>query len=78
MFRSLLKVLRNIFGTLGAFGLCLYYMFMIILLIGYFLNIYKLLQFVLTNGLDTDITVLFIVRIVGIFIGILGGFVGWF
>lgn len=77
MFRSLLRVLKNMFGALGMFGLCLYYIVMIGLLIGYFINIYKVIQIALSNGLDTDITVLFIVRIVGIFIGILGGVVGW-
>lgn len=77
MFRSLLRALKNMFGALGMFGLCLYYIVMIGLLIGYFINIYKVIQIALSNGLDTDITVLFIIRIVGIFIGILGGVVGW-
>lgn len=77
MFRSLLRALKNMFGALGMFGLCLYHIVMIGLLIGYFINIYKVIQIALSNGLDTDITVLFIVRIVGIFIGILGGVVGW-
>lgn len=73
---KILDILKGFFGILGVFGLTLYYIVCVGLIIGYFINIYKLIIFAI-NHQTLDLTLMFVLRIVGIFIGLLGGILGW-
>lgn len=79
MFKLISKILgtlKGFFGILGVFGLTLYYIVCVGLIIGYFINIYKLIIFAI-NQQTFEITLMLVLRIVGIFMGILGGILGW-
>lgn len=79
MFKLIFKILdkvKAIFGALGVFGIAVFYMLILGLFVGYFINIYKLVTFALHHQV-VDWTLLFVLRIVGVFIGFLGGILGW-
>ena len=79
MFKLIFKILdkfKGFLGALGVFGITMYYIVVLGLLVGYFVNIYKLIFFAM-NQQSFEITLMLVLRIVGIFMGILGGIVGW-
>ena len=72
---KILKGLQSIFGTFGSFGITVFYMVILGLLIGYFVNIYKLVTLAMHQ--DIEWTVMIVLRIVGVVLGLLGGILGW-
>lgn len=79
MFKLIFKILDKIkafFGALGVFGIVVFYLLILGLFIGYFINIYKLVTFALHHPV-VDWTLMLVLRIVGVFIGLLGGILGW-
>lgn len=68
-----MRKVHNFFTSLGLVGYVTYFLLCIVLLIGWFLNIGKLV------GLrhSDEITVEIIIRIIGVFGGPLGGIMGW-
>ena len=68
-----MRRLHNFFISLGLVGYVTYFLLCIVLLIGWLLNIGKLV------GLrhSDEITVEIIIRIIGIFVGPLGSIMGW-
>lgn len=68
-----MRKLHNFFVSLGIVGYITYFAIIIALLIGWFLNIGTLIGMRHTD----DFTLEILLRIVGIFIGPLGGVMGW-
>lgn len=69
-----MKYIRKFLGGLGIAGILLSVAAFVGLVIGWFMNIFKLIDML---G-DPALTPMFIARIVGIPVGPLGGILGWF
>jgi len=62
-------------ASLGAVGITAWLLFVFLLFIGYVHNIIDVVYFALSNS---PVTVLMLLRIIGIFAMPLGGILGWF
>lgn len=76
-FKNLSGLLLRFLLELGSFGVVLYIILIFGIVIGYFVNIFKLIGMVFSLGF-TDHVAVFILRLVGVIFGLLGGIVGWY
>lgn len=66
----------GIFATLGVAGIVGFWVLCFVMVLGWWVNVYKLVTSVVTLEV-VHFTGLFILRVLGIFVGPLGGIMGW-
>ncbi len=79
MFRTLFAGIFGAFAAAGVVGVVAFYALVLALIPGWFMNIYQLVMYAVngTNVLADGVLVMFILKIVGVFFGPLGGILGW-
>ena len=56
----------------------IYFSFVSVVIIGWVLDVFKVIAYFLSDAKIADITALMVGKIVGIFVPIIGGILGWF
>jgi hypothetical protein len=77
MFRKLNNIVYVFLSAFGVAGVIAYFILFGVMLLGYVMNLFKIVWAAVSFGF-LDNLVLFGLRFIGIFIGPLGGVVGWF
>lgn len=70
------KAIYSFFAALGILGIISYFVLLIAGIVGYVMNLYKLVMMIIEPGVE--FTVLLVGRAVGVFFGPLGAILGYF
>lgn len=72
------KAVYAMFSGLGIVGIMAYIALWVGMLVGYFMNVFSVAKFFLSNAAINTIDTLMIGRIIGLFFAPLGGVLGYF